>query len=100
MVIASELIKWSALWKIIVAALVGGAGVVTAFGILLVGLKWAKRPRSSGAKLGGYSLAAICGVFCVAAVVVGVYAMAHKPKPKPATPTKSALIVSAGRTRS
>jgi hypothetical protein len=99
MVIASELIKWSALWKIVVAALVGGAGVVLAFGILLVGLKWARRARGSGARLGGYSLAAICGVFCVGAVVVGIYAMAHKPKSKPPKPAKSALIVS-GRTRS
>lgn len=90
---ASALIKWSALWKIIVVALIGGAGVVIAFGILLIGLKWARRPGGGATRLGGYSLAAICGAFCLAAVVLGIHAMAHKPKSKPAKPaTKSALI--------
>jgi hypothetical protein len=97
-VLASALIKWSALWKIVVVALIGGAGVVIAFGILLIGLKWARRPGGA-ARLGGYSLAAICGAFCLAAVVFGIYAMAHKPKSKPAKPaTKSALIAQPART--
>jgi NADH:ubiquinone oxidoreductase subunit 6 (subunit J) len=96
-VLASALIKWSALWKIVVAALIGGAGVVIAFGVLLIGLRWARRPRGT-AKLGGYSLAAVCGAFCLAAVVLGIYAMAHKPKSKPAKPaTKSALIAAPRR---
>lgn len=98
-VLASALIKWSALWKIVVVALIGGAGVVIAFGILLIGLKWARRPGGASARLGGYSLAAICGAFCLAAVVLGIYAMAHKPKSKPAKPaTKSALIAQPRRT--
>ena len=91
MLIASEFINWSALWKIVLAALIGGSGVVIAFGILLLGLKWATGAKGSGAKLGGYSLAAICAVLCTAAVVIGIYAMATKPsskkptaKPKPA----------------
>jgi hypothetical protein len=91
--IASDFVNWSALWKIILAALIGGAGVVLAFGILLIGLKWTNSARGAGTKLGGYSLAAVCGVFCVAAVVVGIYAMAHKPKAKPVKPpAKSALV--------
>jgi NADH:ubiquinone oxidoreductase subunit 6 (subunit J) len=89
------MVIWSALWKIVVAALIGGAGVVIAFGIMLIGVKSARRP---GARLGGYSLAAVCGVFCVAAVAIGIYAMAHKPKSKPAKPaTKSALVAQPGR---
>ena len=47
-----------------------------------------------------YALAGVCAVFVVGAVVVGIYAMAHKPKSKPTKPTKSALVAPAGRARS
>ena len=74
------------------AALIGGSGVVIAFGLLLLGLKWGRGAKAGTAKIGGLTLTAISALFCTAAVVVGFYAIAHKPKAKPAKPTKSALV--------
>ena len=98
--IASTLVNWSALLKIVLAALIGGSGVVLAFGILLLGLKWATGAKGPGAKIGGYSLAGICAVFCTAAVVIGIYAMAEKPsskKPAPKPKPAAALIAPSSR---
>ena len=86
----SALINWSALWKIVLAALVGGCGVVIAFGIALLSLTSARTASSDRARLGHWMLATICTAACVGAVAVGVYAMVEKPfsnpapKPKPA----------------
>ncbi len=91
-VIASEFINWSALWKIAVAALVGGAGVVVVFGFLLVGVKIANNAKGGGGEWAGYALAGVCGLICVAAIVVGIYAMAKKPSSKPAKKSAAALI--------
>jgi hypothetical protein len=89
--LATALINTSALWKIIVAALAGGAGVVIAFGILLLGLSRAKRARRSTQRLAHYAITGLAGAFCLAAVVIGIYAMAKKPAtPKPKT--KAAAI--------
>jgi NADH:ubiquinone oxidoreductase subunit 6 (subunit J) len=98
--LASEFINWSALGKIVLVALVGGVGVVVVFGVLLAGVKIATNAKSGGREWAGYALAGVCGIVCVGAVVVAIYAMAHKPKSKPATPTKSALVASPARARS
>ena len=86
---STPLIDWSALWRIVVAALIGGAGVVFLFGILLYGLKSANEAKSEGGRIGAYAVSGVCGVICVGIVVVGIYAMAHKPSSKPAPPAKS-----------
>jgi NADH:ubiquinone oxidoreductase subunit 6 (subunit J) len=78
---ATDLINGAALWRIIVASLVGGAGVAIAFGVLLLGLHQARKGGSD--RFVGYGIATICATFCVAAVVVGVIAMADKPASKP-----------------
>jgi hypothetical protein len=102
-VLASPIVDWNAMWKICVVALAAGAGVVIAFGFLLLGVKIANRTGSDGAQGGGsrvvgYTLAAVCGAICIAVVVIGVYAMAKKPSSKPAkAKTKSALVTPAGR---
>ncbi|HWH11652.1 MAG TPA: hypothetical protein VG165_11040 [Solirubrobacteraceae bacterium] len=89
--LATALINTAALWKIIVASLVGGVGVVVAFGFLLLGLSKANQAKGRpGAQAGYYLVSGVCGVFCVAAVAVGIYAMAKKPAtpaPKPAAKT-------------
>lgn len=90
-IIASEYINSSALWKICLAALVGGAGVVVVFGFLLVGVKIANNAKSGGREWAGYALAGVCGLICVAAIVIGIYAMAKKPSSKPAKKTAAAL---------
>jgi len=100
-VLATPIVDWNAMWKIFVVTLAAGAGVVIAFGFLLLGVKLANRSRSdgmhdTGSRLGGYLLAGVCGVLCVGVVVIGVYAMTKKPSSKPTkAKTKSALVIPA-----
>lgn len=93
-ILATSLIDWSALWKIIGAALIGGAGVTIVFGVLLLGLRYARGAHNEGARLLGWSLAGVCGVFCIGAAVIGIVAMADKPasKAKKAHKTAAALV--------
>jgi hypothetical protein len=92
-VFASSLVNWSALEEIVLVALIGGAGVVIAFGLLLLGLKWATAAKSGAAKLGGVTLVGLSALFCAAALVIGIIAMADKPSPKkPAKKTAVVLI--------
>ena len=96
------------MWKICLVALAAGAGVVIFFGFLLLGLRFAQgpakgasdsagtdQPPSAGARLGGFTLALLCGLVCIGVVAIGVYAMTQKPSSKPAKP-KSALVIPAG----
>lgn len=92
-VLATPIVNWDAMWKVFLVALVAGAGVVVAFGFLLLGLKVVNRP-SGGSRLGGLTLALVCGVLCAGVVVVGIYAMTKKPSSKPAKP-KTALVIRA-----
>lgn len=96
--LATPIVDWSAMWKIFLVALAAGAGVVIAFGFLLLGVKIANLSgtHNAGSRLPGLTLAAVCGALCIGVVVVGVYAMTKKPSSKPAK-TKSALVTPAGR---
>jgi nitrate reductase gamma subunit len=95
--IASSLINWSALWKICLAALIGGAGVVIVFGFLLLAVDRATSSKSEGVRITSYAMAGVCALFVVGAAVAGIYAMAHKPRSKPAKPTKSAQVAPSAR---
>src|SRR5215469_14884088 len=96
LVLASPYINWSALWKIALASLIGGAGVVIVFGFLLLGVKIANNAKSGGREWAGYALSGVCGLFCIAVVGAGIYAILNKPaSKKPAKPTKSALVAPA-----
>jgi hypothetical protein len=86
---STPLINWGALWRIAAAALIGGAGVVILFGFLLFGVKRANEAKTEGQRIGAYAVSGVCGVICIGIVVVGIYAMAHKPSSKPAPPAKS-----------
>ena len=113
---STAIVDWGAMWKICLVALAAGAGVVIFFGFLLLGLKFAQgpvtagatangagdigssgphEPPSAGARLGGFTLALVCGLICIGVVAIGVYAMTQKPSSKPAKP-KSALVIPAG----
>jgi hypothetical protein len=110
-VLATPIVDWNAMWKIFLVALGAGAGVVVAFGFVLLGLKVSQGPPthgpdgarragtdntpSAGARLGGFSLALACGLICIGFIVVGVYAMTQKKSSKPAKP-KAALVIPAG----
>ena len=98
--LAAALINTDALWKIVVAALVGGVGVVVAFGVLLLGLSRANAPGTRAGGRAGYLIVSlVCGVLCVAAIVVGIYAISKKPSspaPKPAAAKAAALVVRHG----
>lgn len=83
--IAATLINWDALWKIVVVALIGGTGVVVAFGLTLLGLERARTARSRATRLAHRALAGVCCTVCVAAVATGLYAIAGSRHPK-ATP--------------
>jgi hypothetical protein len=84
---ATALVNWHELWRIVVAALVGGTGVVIVFGLLLLGVSRGKTATKPIARYGLYVVSALCGVLVVAVAAVGVYAMTQKsgsatPKPK------------------
>jgi hypothetical protein len=108
-VLASPIVDLNAMWKICLVTLAAGAGVVIAFGFVLLGLKIAGRSatagthnagthnagtHNAGSRLGGYVLSAVCGLICIGVVVIGVYAMTQKPSSTPAKP-KSALVIPA-----
>ena len=77
--IAAPIIVLSALWRIIVASLVGGAGVAIVFGLVVLGVERAQSPDAgAGARALNYTLAAVAGAFCLLAVAIGVYAMTQK----------------------
>jgi len=93
MIVATTLVNWNATWKILLAALIGGPGVVIVFGILLLGLKRAGVAGSSEGRLAGYALSGVCGLICVGALVVGIYAMAEKPASKAKKTAKAAAVL-------
>jgi hypothetical protein len=78
--LASALVDTSALWNIIAASLAAGAGVVVAFGLALVGASRFSQDRDGSALArAGYGLLVIsCAAFCIAAVVIGFWAMTKK----------------------
>ena len=98
--LASPYIDWNALWKIALAALVGGAGVVIVFGFLLVGVKIANNAKGSGREWAGYALAGVCGLFCRAVITAGIYAILNKPVSKKPAPKKTAAALIAPPSRS
>lgn len=99
LVVASPYINWAALWKICLAALVGGAGVVIVFGILLLGVKIANTAKHGEREWAGYALAGVCGLFCVGVIVAGIYAMVNKPTSKKPAPKKTAAALIAPSAR-
>ena len=77
--LASPIVVWSAIWKIIVASLVGGAGVAIVFGFVILGTERAQQVgEGGGAKALNYSIAVLAGLFCLFAVAIGIYAMTKK----------------------
>ena len=83
LIFGDPIIDWTAIWKIVVAALIGGSGVVVVFGFLLLGLKYAGLgdstvTHSETSRVTGYAIAAICAILVVGVIVLGIYAMTQK----------------------
>ncbi|MGZ6645123.1 MAG: hypothetical protein ACXVFT_25235 [Solirubrobacteraceae bacterium] len=80
MIPASSLIDIDALWKIVVAGLAGGAGVVLAYGVVLLGRSRYAQARDGDVVTRGSAivLAALGGILCAAALVVGFIALTKK----------------------
>ena len=45
LIFGDPIIDWSAIWKIVVVALIGGCGVVVVYGFLLLGVKYTDHRR-------------------------------------------------------
>lgn len=88
---ATSLINGAELWKVILASLIGGAGVAIAFGLAILGAELSQSDKG-GERVAGFGLATVCGLFCLAAVVIGLIAMIDKPASKPAPAPKSAAV--------
>jgi hypothetical protein len=95
--VAAALINWSELWKIVLAALVGGTGVVLVFGLLLLGISRGKTARKATNRYALYGLSGLCGILVVAVAALGVYAMTQKPSSSKPEPRAAAVSLAAGR---
>lgn len=79
--LAAQVVKWSALGNEALIALIGGVGVVVAYGFVVIGstrMGIARREGHGGAAIGHLALAVVGGLICVAAIVLGIIAMTHK----------------------
>jgi hypothetical protein len=71
-----------ALLQVILASVLGGAGLVAVFSLGLVGTSFAgpsSGRATAGRRVAGLSLAAVSFLIVAAGVVLGIYAMLHKP---------------------
>jgi hypothetical protein len=84
LIFGDPIIDWSAILKIVIAALVGGCGIVIVFGFLLLGVKYAGLGDDTGqthtetSKVVGYAIAGVCAILVVGVIVLGIYAMTQK----------------------
>lgn len=77
-ILGSSIIDLGALWKIVAVSILAGAGVVGAFGYVLLGVSRYQRVRDGDGRGGYVLLVMVAGGFCIAAVVLGLVALAHK----------------------
>jgi hypothetical protein len=97
MMLAATLINWAELWKIVLAALIGGTGVAIVFGLLLLGISRGKTAAAPAARFGLYTFSGLCAIFVVGVAAVGIYAMTQKPSPaKPGPRHPPSLPTGAG----
>lgn len=94
---ATALIDWHELWRIVVAALIGGTGVVMLFGLLLLGISRGTTATRPAARYTLYALSALCGVLIAAVAAAGVYAMTQKPSSGKPSPKPAAARVAPAR---
>ena len=93
--LAAPLVDWRTIGKIALVSLIGGAGVVILFGMLLLANKKANSADSAGRRFAARAAARGCGLVCVGVVVIGIYAMADKPSSRPAKAKSAAFAAPA-----
>jgi hypothetical protein len=94
-VLATPLVNWDDVLKILLAGLIGAVGVVVLYGFLLLAVSRARSSKSEGVRIVDYAVAGVCGFLCIAAVAIGIYAMVNKPKSsssKSKSKTKVAMV--------
>jgi hypothetical protein len=92
--LATALVNWNALLKIVLAALIGGTGVVIVFGFLLLGISRGRTATHLTQRYALFTLSGLCGVLVVAVAAVGIYAMTQKPSSKKPKPKATAGLTS------
>jgi hypothetical protein len=98
--LATPLVKWDDILKILLAGIIGAVGVVVVYGFLLLAVSRARNSQNEGVRIADYALAVVCGVLCVGAVAIGIYAMVNKPKsssPKSKGKAKIAMVAAPAR---
>ena len=84
LIFGDPIIDWSAILKIVIAALIGGSGIVIVYGFLLLGVKYAGLGDDTGqthtdtSKVVGYAIVGVCAILVVGVIVLGIYAMTQK----------------------
>jgi hypothetical protein len=78
--LATPLVKWDDVLKVLLAGLIGAVGVVVVYGFLLLAVSRAGDYRHQATRVIDYAIAGSCAVLCVGAVAIGIYAIIHKPK--------------------
>jgi hypothetical protein len=91
--LATSLVNWSALGKIIIVGLIGGVGVVLVFGLAIYGAERFQAAKSLAAKIVDATVVGLAGAFCIAAVVVGIIAMANPSHGSSSSSTKKKASV-------
>jgi hypothetical protein len=93
--LATALVNWNALLKIVLAALIGGTGVVIVFGFLLLGISRGRTATHPTQRYALFTLSGLCGILVVGVAAVGIYAMTQKPSPAKPKPKASAAVTPA-----
>lgn len=94
--LAAPLVKWDDVLKILLAGLIGAVGVVVIYGFLLLAVSRARDSKHESTRVIDYAIAGACGILCVGAVAIGIYAIVHKPKSSQSSSkgkSKIALVV-------
>ncbi|ETK35687.1 hypothetical protein [Microbispora sp. ATCC PTA-5024] len=74
----SQYIDVDALWKVLVAGLVAGAGLVAVYALGLVGLAAARTQDGTAARPAGVVVAVVCFALVLAGALLGLYVMLAK----------------------
>ncbi|MEW9532333.1 hypothetical protein [Microbispora sp. NPDC049125] len=75
----SQYVDFDALWKVLVAALLAGAGLVAVYALGLVGLAAARNEDGrSAARPAGVVVAVVCFALVLAGAFMGLYVMLAK----------------------